>query len=567
MISLRRIIGAGLLIPAVFCLLSTNGQEANSPPDSSTLLTQTITDEIVKDAPALMTLDRSVLWARLGETWWKDDPERARAWLLKAVQELEVAQTDQENGSDRQRRLDTARSLLSIISPRDKALSDRLMAIFKPDADHVSSADGSKNASALIDNALAILNADPQRAIELGSESLRAGRTPRIGSLLGALRRRVGKSSDDLFVETLEVARVNYDRQVLATLAAVAFKGAAPSDDLRRRLLQVFAEGLLHPITSSADEAVACNLASNAASLMNEFDRLLPQQAGLVRLAITRCRPLLQDWEQQVVNESLSDQSLNTVEAILEAASKAPDSKTRDSYLGRAAYMAGQEKSFDHAISILDDISSEGQEQMGSTWDSWRWEYTSSAALARYKHADRLGMYHVITGTPGKLRPFVQISVARDLIKLGDRVTATELAGEARKGLAQADTSDAADGYLSLIRLYAQLMPSVTPTVFSETVAVMNRGKQSSSSSGIFLKGDSESLSLSNDILFRSFSLPISLLEIDNVGVRHAISSIESPFKRAAIRLNFLNLLLERRRIAPPAKRPLVSKGKEDGNQ
>jgi tetratricopeptide (TPR) repeat protein len=567
MISLRRTIIAGLLIPVVFCLLSANGQQTNAPSDSSTILTQIITDEIVKEAPALTTLDRAVLWTRLGESWWKDDPERARTWLKKAVQELEIASTDQENDSDRQRRLAIARSLLSIISPRDKALSDRLTVIFKPDAEHVSSDDGSRNASALIDTALSVLNTDPQRAIELGSESLRAGRTPRIGSLLGALRRRVGNSSDGLFLKTLAVARASYDRQVLATLAVVAFKGAAPSDDLRRRLLKVFAEGLLRTLTSPTDEATACNLASNAAPLLNEFARLLPQQAGLVRLAITRCQPSLQDWERQEVAESLSDQPLNTVDALLDAASKASDSKMRDSYLERAAYMAAQQKSFDRAISILDDISSEGQEQMSGTWGSWRWEYASSAAFARYKRADRFGMYQVITATPEKLRPFVQISVARELVKLGDRLTAIGLIDEARKGLAKADASDAADGYFSLVGLYAQLLPTVTPAVFNETVAAMNRVKQSSSSSSIFPKVGGESLILSNDILLKSFSLPISLLETDDVGVRHAISLIDSPFQRVALRLNLLNFLLERRRAAHPLEEPVVSKGKQNGNQ
>lgn len=567
MINLRRTIAAGLLIPVVFCLLSVNGQERNNPLDSLTILTQTITDEIVKDAPALTTLDRAVLWARLGESWWKDDPERARIWLKKAVQDLEVVSTGQESDSDHQRRLAIARSLLSIISPRDKELSDGLTLIFKPNAEHVSADDSSRHASALIDTALSILNTDPQRAIKLGSDSLRAGRSPRIGLLLGALRRRVGNSSDELFIETLAVARASYDRQVLAALAVVAFKGAAPSDDLRRRLLNVFAEGLLRTLTSPTDEATACNLASNAAPLLNEFARLLPHQAGLVRLAIIRCQPSLQDWERQEVAESLSDQPFNTMEALLDAASKASNSKTRDSYLERAAYMAAQQKRFDQAVAILDDISSEGREQTGGTWESWRWEYAWSAAFVRYKRADRLGMYQVITATPEKLRPFVQISIARELVKLDDRVTAIALIDEARKGLAKADAADAADEYFSLVRLYAQLMPSVTPAIFNEMVAAMNRVKQSSSSSSIFPKVGGESLILSNDILLRSFSLPMSLLEIDDIGVRHAISLIDSPFQRIAIRLNLLNVLLERRRAAHPLREPVISKGKQNGNQ
>jgi hypothetical protein len=398
-----------------------------------------------------------------------------------------------------------------------------------------------------------------QKSIELGSASLHAGGSPRISSLLLALRRRAGKQSDDLFIETLAVARTSHDRDMLSALVVVAFKGAEPSDELRRRLLSVFAESLLRPQTSPEDKAAACNLASIAAPLLDEFSRLLPQQAGLVRLAITRCQPTLQPWERQQVDESLDDQPLNTVDALTQAATKARDSKTRDEYLGRAAYLAAQQKSFDHAVAILDEISSEGREEMNGTWESWRWEYASSSAFIHYQRGDRAGMYQVVTNAPAKLRAFVQITVATELAKLGDRASGIELIKESRTGLERAETSDASYGYLSLVRLYAELLPTEAPAVFHQAVAAINRAQQSSSSGSMFPKVEGEDQILSNNILLGSFNVPVSLLEMDDLGIRQSISLIESPIKRNAVRLNLLNLSLQRRRAAnAPKDKPSI---------
>src|SRR5258705_3482486 len=57
---------------------------------------QAITEGLVKDASDFMPSARALLCARLGQKWWRDDPEKARAWILKSV-ELVEAVPNREN--------------------------------------------------------------------------------------------------------------------------------------------------------------------------------------------------------------------------------------------------------------------------------------------------------------------------------------------------------------------------------------------------------------------------------------------------------------------------------------
>ncbi len=50
---------------------------------------QTITEDLVKDATGFKPSGRALLWARLGQQWWREDPERARAWILKSIEIVE----------------------------------------------------------------------------------------------------------------------------------------------------------------------------------------------------------------------------------------------------------------------------------------------------------------------------------------------------------------------------------------------------------------------------------------------------------------------------------------------
>src|SRR6185369_14470718 len=106
---------------------------------------QTITEDLVKDATDFKPSGRALLWARLGQHWWRDDPERARAWILRSIEIVEAV-PNRENPAERSLRLATARFLLNIVAPLDQRLSKRLIAILSEDAERVGEAERRENA-------------------------------------------------------------------------------------------------------------------------------------------------------------------------------------------------------------------------------------------------------------------------------------------------------------------------------------------------------------------------------------------------------------------------------------
>ena len=554
---IARFVNFWLLVTITLPPFCIRAQGVYTVPEPWLTRAQTTTEDLVKDAGSLTRSDRALLWGRLGNAWWNEDSVRAHTWMQKAVEEVKPA-SDHESAAERQQRLSTARSLLGIVAQRDKSLSTELTLLLAYDAERAPDRDRSDDANALIDVALAVLNTDPKHAAELGSASLRISPSYRIAALLWRLRSRDKKVGDALFNETLILAKATNEKNLFDSLASVAFRGPVPSDELRRRLLSVLAEILLRVPSSASDEATVCRFSSTVAPLLDEFLRLLPLQWGAVRAAMQRCQTTLPSFSRKSVEEALRDQPLKTVADLESEADKASSQEIRDEYLIRAASLASQEKNFERALLLLDRISDQGRKQLGGGWESWRWEYASSAAVTHLKAGDRSAMHKVIAATPVTLRALVQIGVAQELVKAGDRDSAFELLSEARQRLAQSSGTEVVYGYFSLLRQYERLMPLDTISVFNEAVKAINRSEKSDPKASPTL--ESEASLLTNDILLGPYKVPVGLLERDEPGIRVAISSIESPTKRVAIRLNLLVAALERHRTITPVNRPATPK-------
>src|SRR6185369_9636175 len=125
--SCRRAVCACLLLVSPLCF-SAPAQKTGSPENPWSVSAQALTDAIIVDVNALAGFDRALLFARLGEAWWKNDPKRATAWLKRAVEEVGYSPSS-EDVDARHRKLFVVRALLTIITPRDRALSVRLAKI------------------------------------------------------------------------------------------------------------------------------------------------------------------------------------------------------------------------------------------------------------------------------------------------------------------------------------------------------------------------------------------------------------------------------------------------------
>src|ERR1044071_3995336 len=50
---------------------------------------QNITNDLLKDGADLSSMQRAVLWVKLGQRWWREDPSRARTWITNAIEVVE----------------------------------------------------------------------------------------------------------------------------------------------------------------------------------------------------------------------------------------------------------------------------------------------------------------------------------------------------------------------------------------------------------------------------------------------------------------------------------------------
>lgn len=199
---MKRSIHACLIILA----LAPLGLAQTVNPDARELWlvrSQTLTSDLLKDAADLSTQQRAVLWAKLAQRWWREDPKRARIWVLNAIEVVEQV-PNKEAPEERQIRLETGQVLLAIVTPLDQKLSNRLLTVLSPEKSTQNEDSGT--AFALVEAATRILEDNPKRAAELGAMALRTGQPHNIDSLLYGLRARDPKLADSLFVQALAAA-------------------------------------------------------------------------------------------------------------------------------------------------------------------------------------------------------------------------------------------------------------------------------------------------------------------------------------------------------------------------
>lgn len=542
---------------------------ADKPADVWLARASSLTDELSKDAAALSDNERVMLWARLGGAWWKDDEERARGWLRRAV---EAAEAGPENEADaaRARRLDTARRLLALVAPRDRELGKRLVALLESRAAEKADGEGegrNNNARALSDAARAALDSDPQLALALALDSLRAGTSFDLVDLSFQLRKRDPKLADSLFAEGLAQARARADAELLDLLSGIGFPGRtypeafpldhpAPPDAARTRLLALVAGRLLHPAATRPEEERNCVYAANAARLLGEFARLLPAQSGAVHAAVRRCQAAQQSpVARQRMEDSINAQEMKGADNLLHAASEAKDERLRFSYRMKAAYNYYGEGKPERALEVLDSFTPGEYEKQKELIDNWRWWFSALAALKRLREDDLYGARKIIDNVPADLRGHTLIHFLMEMSgsRQGKaapeelrRAVAPEYITQARKLLARPGIPGIAyQSLVALVKLSGEYAPGDAAEILREAAAASNRDVMPTQGPMAIAVRSSEEDSVMPQ------ELPASLLETDETAALQALASIESPGRRARLRLGLLASALEERRRAP----------------
>ncbi len=519
---------------------------------------QAITADLIRDSADLTPSEGALLWAKLAQRWWRDDPEKARSWMLKPIESVEAV-PNKETQDERRQRLQTVHLLLKIAAPLDQKLSARLSVILIQDAEQEAKAERGANTDGLIEAANFLVENNPQRAAELGALALRLGRPRQMESLIFRLRRKDSKLADALLAQTLAAARQTLDSGLLGSLTQLAFSDsiypgeniATPPDDLRRELLKLDIAYLqANPINAENRVSVCLAIGYLIAPILIQFERLLPQHAGVVRQSLNQCQSM-NPSARQSVDDALRDQPLKTVDDLLKAGDAAQDMKVRTLYQFRAASFARQQNDFDRALKILDSMSTESREFSDGTWESYRWDWAAVSALRHFKSGDDYGMRLILNAVPTDLQPYAKMSFVDRLPTNRDKEIdpTLEFLGDARTGLRRPSLSDAekSAGYFGLLPLILKYQPAEAMAVLKEAVAALNRAEQTKDKN----TGNNDRSSLAG-VEFSKLFLA-SLLEMDEYAVTEAVSSISSLGIRVQVRLGLLSVCLEQLRSAKKA--------------
>jgi hypothetical protein len=497
---------------------------------------ETLTSDLLKDAADLSSMQRAVLWVKLGQRWWREDSKRARTWIINAIEVVEQV-PNKETPAERQERMETASALLAIVTPLDQKLSKRLLTVLA--SDKSTGDERSAAANALIDASVAVVKDDPKRAYELGALALRTGSpNNNIRDLLFPLRASYPKLADSLFVQALALVKQDPHDRLLNSLLYVAFPAhrgitdnvPEPPEPLRIELLQVLVD-----LLNAKPAGNKCGVVMWISQLFSEIERLLPKQWPGVRQAINQCRSTYTSpLDQRQIDDATRTQPLDTVESFLKAAADAKDTQVRTDYVYRAALVAIKHKDYERALKLLDDMP---KEVRGELWDSYRWQWAADAAIEHYKNSRFGEMNRMLDAVPSDFQPLAKTAFIQWLPERAGSETAPiiQILDDALKGLRRSNIPEKYSWYFGLLRSTIKYQPAEANAVLKDAITSLNQGKE-----GTPL-----------DATDYTRYIGPSLLEMDEFVVKDALASVTLVPMRAKLRLALLHATLQRMRDAP----------------
>ena len=462
---------------------------------------QNVTDDLLKDAADLDSMQRAVLLVKLAQRWWHEDPKRARTWITNAIEVVEQV-PNKERPEERQERLETARVLLTIVTPLDQKLAKRLLTLMA--SDKSTDDERSAAADALIDAAVSVVEDDPKRAAELGALALRTGRpSNNIRELFFPLRTRDPKLADSLFVQALALVKQDPRSRLLNSLLYVAFPAQrglgddipVPPEPLRIELLQLLVD-LLNTRLAGGDNS-ACGVVRWIAPFFAEIERLIPKQWPVVRGAINQCQ----------------------------STSISPPHEYQ------TAIAAMERKDYERALKLLDDMPKETRSE---SWDVYRWQWAADGAIEHYKNGRFREMDLVLDAVPSDFQPLAKASFIHWLPEQAGSETAPiiQLLDDAIKGLRRSNISEKHHWYFGLLRTTVKYQPADANAVLKDAIASLNKVKVGTP--------------LDTTDYMKYIGPP--LLEMDEFVVKDALASVTLVQTRAQLRLALLAATLQRLR-------------------
>ena len=315
--------------------------------------------------------------AKVADTLWQFNEPHARRLFTDAFDAIDSVKLDPSK--DQRMRMASAAGgpgplaelraeVLRMIAAHDFRLAESLReSIKEPKTDSKGSSELSEKEELAWDIAIASARLQPQRTAEFVRSQLRKGINEELGWALVGIRRNNQQLAQQLFSESVAVARLNLNAaenvEILGVYVlpgeAEALHGQAPDsmrDAVSREFLAYAAARLLWLSTSGHTSpprgAEAQQEHRTLQSLVPLFERLMPDKVGLVR---ERMDVLLANMTAKQANAALSKHE--DIEELLQQAESIVGSEKRDRRLMQVSMIAARQGELEQALSIAEKIS------------------------------------------------------------------------------------------------------------------------------------------------------------------------------------------------------------------
>lgn len=318
--------------------------------------------------------------AKVADTLWQFDEPHARRVFTEAFDAIDSIKLDPSK--DQRMRITAATGgpgplaglraeVLQMIAAHDFKLAERLRESIKdPETDgntSKGSSEVSEKEELAWDIAIASAKLQPQQTAQFVRSQLRKGITEELGWALVGIRRNNEKLADQLFSESVAVARFNlnasenFENLAVYVLPseAEALHGQAPDlmrDVASRKFLAYATDRLLWQSTSGHISpprgAEAQQEHRTLRSLLPLVERLMPDKIALVR---ERMDVLLSNMTTKQANAALSKHE--DIAELLQQAESIVGSEKRDRRLIQVSLIAARQGELEQALSIAEKIS------------------------------------------------------------------------------------------------------------------------------------------------------------------------------------------------------------------
>jgi hypothetical protein len=453
------------------------------------LRAETITNNLLKNQNQLKALDKAYLLARLGDLWWQTDKTQANSYFEKSVGTLSFY-TFKSDAEEDKKFLPTARKVLLLVGNRNPKQAKRLTEILS-ETENLEPANKDDNAEAIIDFALQIVKAEPQKALELGNLAFKIAQPDNFYKLYWELRRNSPAAADKFFKTAFLSALASPNPQIVSNLKYAVFPEIAfpepkaeilSPNPIKIETLNFFADYVHQQQTKFTFKTIpSCEAeASVVAPLKSQFTLLLPQKTQVIEQAVSVCLAAQSQANQNLVTSGIAAGVKNNIEELLSLADEAKDEpKLRNYYLMRAASIANDQKKYKIAVDILDGMSKEERAIDAEYWEDLRVTVAAGFAYQQFQEQNTGGAIRALEAVDTESRAFAKVGFALKISPkdLSAREFSLEKIREARADFIKSEKPFAqkAGYWLQIIKLYSnyQLYSEASET-FREIVKAFN---------------------------------------------------------------------------------------------